>query len=109
VLFLGGEPQPASSRFQRYKLRDAAKDGRIITYKCLVCRCTTNFLAADLITIYSADQDAHDPVFKCSRCDSWDIFVSFRIPAAGDYGSLLIRRPGPVRKTQTWRTVKLGD
>lgn len=28
---------------------------------------------------------------------------------AGDWGNLEIRRPGPVRVIQTWRTVKLGD
>jgi hypothetical protein len=29
--------------------------------------------------------------------------------AAGDFGSLAVRRPGPVKHIQTWRFEKLGD
>jgi hypothetical protein len=48
--------------------------------------------------------------FPCSRCGKDEyVKVTLRPPEAGDWGNLRVRRPGPVRATQTWRWVKLGD
>ena len=99
-----------TNQFLRYKLRDAAKDGRVVICRCTGCRRTIHYLASDLCEVLSGDLDALYAPFPCSKCKTRDyIFVSLRLPAAGDYGHLLIRRPGPVKVTQTWRTVRLGD
>lgn len=35
--------------------------------------------------------------------------VKLHYPSGGGYGHLWVRRPGPVKRIQTWRTVRLGD
>lgn len=101
---------PSSNRFLCFKMRDAAKDGRLIICKCALCRRVVRFLAADLEETKDPGWDPHVPPFPCSKCKTTDyIFVEIKIPVPGDYGSLMVRRPGPVRKTQTWRNVLLGD
>ena len=37
------------------------------------------------------------------------ITIALYTPQKGDYGRLPIRRPGRVKRVQTWKTVKLGD
>ena len=100
---------PSSNHFRRYKLRDAAKDGRLVVYRCINCRRTSYFLASDLVSVFGGDFDAHTPPFECSKCGRMEISVGFRIPTAGDVGHLVIRRPGPVRQIQTWYNAKFGD
>jgi len=40
---------PSSNHFRRYKLRDAANDGRLLVCQCQRCRRTVYYLASDLV------------------------------------------------------------
>jgi hypothetical protein len=58
----------------------------------------------------TASHEADLPPFPCSRCGTAEyVRVKFHHPSAGDYGHLVVRRPAGIRRTQTWRSVKLGD
>ena len=93
----------------KYRLRAAATDGQLLIVPCSHCHRTTHFLATDLVAFVDPGEDAKAPPFPCSKCGRKDyIRVTLRLPSSGDYGHLEVRRLGPVRKTQTWRTVKLG-
>jgi hypothetical protein len=73
------------------------------------CFRTVYYLASDLVRILSPNRDAHQPPFPCSKCrGDASMQVKLRLPAPGDYGHLSVRRLGPVRHIQTWRTVMLG-
>jgi hypothetical protein len=68
------------------------------------------FLATDLVQLLDPQRDALQLPFNCSKCGMDEYMkVTPRVPYDGDWGNLTVRRPGPVRRTQTWRTVKLGD
>lgn len=93
-----------------YRLRDAAEAGQIVVVRCIGCRRSVRYLATDLVALLDPLRPAHDAPFPCSRCGTTgNMKVSFHSPALGDYGALVVRRPGPVRHIQTWRSVKLGD
>ncbi|ODU67782.1 MAG: hypothetical protein BGO82_07780 [Devosia sp. 67-54] len=68
-------------------------------------------LAADLLALLGEpSREAYAPPFPCSKCGTADhMKVSMHSPSIGDYGALVVRRPGPVIRKQTWKTVKLGD
>lgn len=69
-----------------------------------------NYLASDLVPIVGGLHYAHEPPFPCSRCKSTEYMATALLsPNLGDYGDMIVRRPGEVRQIQTWRTVKLGD
>jgi hypothetical protein len=93
-----------------FRLRDAAADNYLLAMRCTLCRRTVYYLASDLATIIDPSTPVYEVLFPCSR-DGTAEFVSIRPRALmpGDYGNLDVRRPGPVRHVQTWRTVKLGD
>ena len=94
-----------------YTLGDAARDRYLVAMKCSSCRRTAYFLASDLVGLMDPKLPARDVrPFPCSRCGT-DEYMSTRLRSIeqGDWGSLEVRRPGPVRHVQTWRTVKLGD
>jgi len=94
----------------RYPLREAAANGQLVIVRCTCCRRTVHFVAADLAAILGPDRDARFPPFDCSTCRTAEYMtVTLRLPNPGDYGSLLVRRPGPVRRTQLWHDVRLGD
>lgn len=106
------ESNPPARRYpgKYHRLRDAAEIGQLIVVRCSLCRRSATYLAADLVTMMDPFRDAQEPPFTCSKCGRRDYLrVTLRLPEAGDWGSLPVRRPGPVRVTQTWRTVKLGD
>jgi len=93
-----------------YRLKDAARDGLLLEIRCHGCRRTHYFLASDMAALYGGDQPAWMPPMECSRCGTREMMrVNFRSPRDGDYGNLDIRRPGPVKHIQTWRSIKLGD
>lgn len=93
-----------------HTIRDAAKDGQLLVQKCNLCRRTIYFLASDLVSLIDPTYPVHIPFFKCSRCETWEfIHVSVHHPSPGDYGRLIVRRPGKIVRTQKWRTVVLGD
>jgi hypothetical protein len=93
-----------------FRLADAARTGVLLRVRCDGCRRTVYYLASDLVELLRPERPAHEPPFACSRCRTADyILVKIHTPDSGDYGHLEVRRPGPVVKTQTWRTVKLGD
>ena len=93
-----------------FRLRDAAAANQLIVVRCLRCRRLARYLASDLIALLDPMQPAHHPPFACSKCQSAnDLKVSLHTPEAGDYGHLIVRRPGPVKSIQTWRSAKLGD
>jgi len=91
-------------------LKHAAEWGQVVIVKCNMCRRGATYLAADLITLLDPNRPALAPPFPCPRCKTDEfIRVTLNSPYGADYGSMLIRRPGPIRRIQTWRTVKLGD
>lgn len=104
------KPHPHPYR-PHYRLKDAAADGMVLHVRCMLCRRSGYYLAADLVKLFDPDL----PIlwrapFPCSRCGTAEhIRVVTRLPAAGDYGHLPVRRPAQVLHIQTWRTVKLGD
>lgn len=105
-------PPQKQSRYpgRVHRLRDAAELGQLLIIKCNLCRRSQTYLATDLVTLLNPDHDALEPPFTCSKCGTVEFTrVKLTSPSAADYGNLIIRRPGPVRTTQTWRTVKLGD
>jgi hypothetical protein len=95
---------------KHHRLKDGAAIGQLVTVRCSLCRRAATYLAADLATLLDPVRDASEPPFTCSKCGRTDYLrVTLRLPEAGDWGSLPVRRPGPVKVTQTWRTVKLVD
>src|SRR3569833_2781191 len=100
-----------AGRSKPYTLANAERDRNLIAVKCQGCWKTAYYLPAALIALYGADRPAYDPPpFDCSRCKTDRLLrVEMRSIAQGDWGNLEVRRPGVVRKIQTWRTVRLGD
>lgn len=93
-----------------YTLRAAAEHGQLLVLRCNLCHRAVTFLASDLIRVLDPDRDALQPPFRCSSCGEIHFLrVTLRLPEAGDWGHLVIRRPGPIIHTQTWRNVRLGD
>jgi len=93
-----------------YRLREAAAANQLIVVRCVGCRRSVRYLATDLVTLLDPMRPAYDPPFACSKCGTTEgMKVTFHFPEVGDFGSLTVRRPGPVRRIQTWRTVRLGD
>jgi len=91
-------------------LKHAAEWGQLMIVKCNLCGRSVTYLATDLVTLLDPGRPALEVPFSCSRCGTDEfIRVTLNSPYGGDWGSLDIRRPGPIRVTQTWRTVKLGD
>lgn len=93
-----------------FSMGDAAKLGQLIKVRCGGCRRTVFFLASDLAELFGEDTWALKPPISCSRCqhDTWLRIDTFT-PRPGDYGQMVVRRPGPVKVIQTWRTEKLGE
>jgi predicted RNA-binding Zn-ribbon protein involved in translation (DUF1610 family) len=93
-----------------FGLQRAAELGNLLVLRCRRCRRTSYFLPADLVEVYG-DMEVDDFRLPCSKCGTSEMVrvEELRTPKPGDYGSLDIRRPGPVKHIQTWRTVKLGD
>ncbi len=97
-------------RYKPYRLKDAAKNGQIIQINCMLCNRTVNFLASDLAKVYGPDHPASDSPFSCTTCETDEYLrVKARSPQAGDYGHMIVRRPGEIKKTQMWENVRLGD
>ena len=93
-----------------YSLRAAADSKLLLVVHCNLCHHTANYLAADLVRILDPGRDARIPPFECGACGTDDyVSVALRLPAAGDYGSLIVRRPAGIRLVQTWANLKLGD
>ncbi|TYC65629.1 hypothetical protein FMN63_24920 [Stappia sp. BW2] len=95
---------------QHYLLREAAKDGVVLQVTCQCCWKRANYLATDLARLLGGDRPVVWPPFDCSGCGN-DRYVKVKVhhPEPGDYGSMRIRRPGPVKMIQTWQVVSLGD
>lgn len=99
-------PYPGTYR----RLKDAAEANQLIEVWCAPCRRLVRFLASDLVLLFDPMQDVMIPPYSCSRCGNHEhLRVSVKSPWDTDYGALDVRRPGPVKRIQTWRTVKLGD
>lgn len=98
--------QPKEGQYRWSNVRDT---GRLLCFRCGVCRRRMFFDPADLIEVFG-NRDWQDCPFPCSKCQSrLAVDVSMYYPEPGDYGRLRIRRPGRLRKIRTWRTVRLGD
>lgn len=92
------------------RLRDAAQAHQLIVVKCKGCRRVVRFLAEDLVRTLDPDRDVTLPPFPCSKCGSTArLQIDVVSASSSDVGLMEIRRPGPVQRTQTWRTMKLGD
>ncbi|WP_417311021.1 hypothetical protein [Devosia sp.] len=95
---------------KQHTLGHAAEMGQLMVLRCNLCRRSATYLAADLAALLGPHRDALTPPFACSGCGKTRyIRVTLRPPDAGDWGRLTVRRPGPIRRTQTWRSVLLGD
>jgi len=96
---------------REFWLDAAAKQGRLIICRCARCRRLVRYLAVDLSPLLGpAHRASVDPPFPCGKCGRTDsIRVTCELPNAGDSDSLDVRRPAGIRRTQLWRTVKLGD
>lgn len=105
--YISARPYPGTT----YRLKDAAEANQLIVVRCAHCRRVVRYLASDLLTLLKDPRrDAYAPPFPCSTCKTGDYLkVKMHSPMPGDYGALVLRRPGPVRHIQTWKTVRLGD
>lgn len=93
-----------------YTLDQAAANGQLIRVRCGCCHRTVHFLAKDLVSLLGGSRPALAVPFPCSRCETEDFMrIETITPNPGDVGCIKIRRPGPLKVTQTWRTVMLGD
>ena len=92
-------------------MKHAAADGMIVIVRCGLCKRTENFLAVDLVDIVGGDHVTYLPPFpRCGRCGKFEyLSTSLRMPEAGDYGSLRVRRPAGFEVSELWTTVLLGD
>lgn len=91
-------------------LQKAADAHQVIVVTCHQCRRVVRFLAEDLVRMFDPLRDVTDPPFPCSKCGSKGrLRVEVISPGLEDAGLMEVRRPGPVQRTQTWRTMKLGD
>lgn len=87
-------------------LRHAAAENQLLIVKCNLCRRSITYLATDLVTVCDPGQPALTVPFACSKCRCTAFMrVTLTSPMAGDYGHIVVRRPGPVRRIQTWRDV----
>ena len=92
-----------------YWLEAAAKDGQLITCTCKRCKRVVRYLASDLLPLLGPDHRVMSaPPFPCRCGETERISIKVGQPAAGDWGSIEVRRPSGIRHTQLWRTVKLG-
>jgi len=106
------EPPWLQKRYpgKTHLLRHAAEQNQLVIVRCNLCRRAITYLATDLVLFRDPEEPALLPPFTCSRCNTTEFMrVTLTTPMPGDWGNLVIRRPGPVRRIQTWRTVKLGD
>jgi hypothetical protein len=106
------EPPHLQKRYpgQNHLLRHAAEQNQLVIVKCNLCRRGVTYLATDLVQLLDPNRLALEIPFPCSRCGTTEFMrVTLTSPFAGDWGNLEVRRPGPVRRIQTWRTAKLGD
>lgn len=93
-----------------YTLAQAAERGQLIKVRCGCCRRTAHYLAKDLAELLGGHRPALAVPFPCSKCQTDDYMrVDYITPSPGDVGCIEVRRPGPLKVRQTWRTVKLGD
>lgn len=84
--------------------------GQLVIVRCNLCHRSATYLATDLAQLLDPNRDALLPPFTRSKCGLDEYLqVTLRLPYDSDWGSRKVRRPGPVRRTQTWRTVKLGE
>lgn len=91
-------------------LRHAAAEQQLVIVKCNLCRRSITYLATDLVTVCDPEQPALAVPFACSKCRTTEFMrVTLTSAMPGDYGHIVIRRPGAVRRIQTWRNVRLGD
>ncbi len=97
-----GKPEP--------RLGDASLEGHVITYRCGVCHRTVHFLPSDLAQVFGPNLPALDPILRCSKCGQYEyIDVRLWFPGLSHHGSLIVRRPTEVIRTQKWRNEVLGD
>lgn len=93
-----------------YTLAQAAENGQLIKVRCGCCSRTVHFLAKDLAELLGGSRPALAVPFPCSRCKTDDYMrVEYITPRPGDVGCIAVRRPGPLKVIQTWRTVMLGE
>jgi hypothetical protein len=95
---------------QGYSLAQAAEAGQIVVIRCALCRRVVNYLAADLCTLLDPHLDARGAHFPCGKCRTREYLqVKLRVPAPGDFGSLMVRRPAGLRQIRIWRDLPLGE
>lgn len=95
---------PSRRKVEAYKLKHAAEDGRLIIYRCSLCRRVTVFLASDVVAIWNPEMSVLVERSACGQCQTAEFMnVDVRLPTSDDVGHLLVRRPAGTRTVQLWR------
>lgn len=92
-------PHPPANPFRAQRLAQAAMMGMLITVRCPGCNRKVHYWAADLLQVLG-DRRLNEPPFPCSRCNSRELDVRWRIPAPSELTDLTIRRP--IRQVVRW-------
>jgi len=91
-------------------LDQAAAEERLIICRCRTCKRLVRYLASDLLPLLGPDHRVMlTPPYPCRCGEREHISIKIESPSAGDWGSIEVRRPAGIRRTQLWKTVKLGD
>lgn len=93
----------------KVSLLTAAANRQLVILRCMRCRRSASYLAADLARVFGPSHPAHAPPFPCSRCGTAEfVKVRLRSPSSGEVASTRIRRPleGDRRR---WRDVPLSE
>lgn len=92
---------PSANPFRNPRISDAARDGKLLTMRCGLCRRTAHFWATDLVAVVGGDHQAHVAPFPCSKCGHTDyIDLRWSVPSASELQTLTVRRP--VRQVVKW-------
>lgn len=92
---------------QGYSKRGAQDllDAMLITVRCPGCNRKVHYWVADLLQVLG-DRRLDEPPFPCSRCNSRELDVKWRVPAPSELSDLTVRRPARQVVRWIWRNEK---
>lgn len=91
-----------------FSLREAAERNMLVAVTCNHCRRSVHYLASDLVGILDPRRPALAPFSSCAKCKSREyIKIKLRSVHPGDFGVLIIRRPGKTRLVRDWHDAAL--
>lgn len=103
------EATPSIALSKRLRLREAARNGMMISMKCALCRREVNYWAHDLIQVLGPEALVDHAPWPCSRCSAPDMLsVRCVVPSASDIatGNIIVRRPVKQVLRWIWRDEK---